>query len=208
MSATINVPVSIIAAASYAMAKEDIRYYLNGMMIEKSPHGGVRVVATNGHHMILIRAAGATIKQRLKSQYIIPRKTIEAIVKAGKSGGMVEFKISSNRSFSARVAETTFHGDLIDGKFADWERAMPDDDSLSGPVEIAGHYIESVIKANAALCKLEGQGIRYNGVTWHMRGEKSPVVAVFGQSIEGIHAIAVVMPVFNRNAVSFKETKV
>lgn len=208
MSATINVPVSIIAAASYAMAKEDIRYYLNGMMIEKSPHGGVRVVATNGHHMIAIRAAGATIKQRVKSQYIIPRKTIEAIVKAGKSGGMVDFKISSNRSFSARVEETTFHGDLIDGKFTDWERAMPDDDSLSGPAEIAGHYIESVIKANAALCKLEGQGVRYNGLTWHMRGEKSPSVAVFGQSIEGIHAIAVVMPVFNRNAVSFNETKV
>ncbi|QHJ81508.1 MAG: hypothetical protein [Bacteriophage sp.] len=208
MSATINVPVSIISAAAHAMAKEDIRYYLNGLMIEKSPHGGVRVVATNGHHLIAIRAIGATIKQRVKSQYIIPRKTIEVIVKAGKSGGMVEFKISSNGSFSARVGEATFHGDLIDGKFADWERAMPDDDSLSGPVEIAGHYIESVIKANAALCKLEGQGVRYNGVTWHMRGEKAPAVAVFGQSIEGIHAIAVVMPVFNRNAASFKETKV
>lgn len=208
MSATIKVPVSIIAAASHAMAKQDIRYYLNGMMIEKSPHGGVRVVATNGHHLIAIRAIGATIKQRVKAQYIIPRKTVEVIVKAGKSGGMIEFKISSNGSFSARVSETTFHGDLIDGKFADWERAMPDDDSLSGPVEIAGHYIESVIKANAALCKLEGQGVRYNGVTWHMRGEKAPAVAVFGQSIEGIHAIAVVMPVFNRNAASFKETKV
>lgn len=208
MSCTINVPVSIIAAASFAMAKEDIRYYLNGMMIEKSPHGGVRVVATNGHHLIAIRAANATIKQRVKSKYIIPRKTIEAIVKAGKSGGMVEFKISSNRSFSARIGETTLHGDLIDGKFADWEAVMPDDDTLLGPAEFANCYIESVLKANSTLCKLEGHSKSYNGVAWHMRGEKKPCVGVFGQSIEGIYAIAVVMPVFNRQAVSFKETKV
>ncbi len=208
MSCTINVPVSIIAAASHAMANQDIRYYLNGMMIEKSPNGGVRVVATNGHHMIVIRSARATIKQRVKAKYIIPRKMIESIVKAGKKGGDVEFKISANKAIAARIGDATFHDVLIDGRFPDWQNVMPIDDTLTGPVEIASKYVESVTKASDSLCKIEGYGTRYNGVTWHMRGQKEPAIGVFGQCIDGIEAIAVVMPVFNREAKSFKEVKV
>lgn len=208
MSATINVPVSIIAAAAHAMAKQDIRYYLNGMMIEKSPHGGVRVVATNGHHLIAIRSEKATIKQRIKQQYIIPSKMIQSIVKSGKKGGNVEFKISSNKSVSARIADVTFHDNLIDGRFPDWEKVMPQDDSLTGPVDVAPQYIESVIKAHNSLCKLEEYGRLLTGIEWHMRGPDEPLMAVFGSAFDGISAIAIVMPLRNGKIHSYKETKV
>ncbi|QHJ82353.1 MAG: hypothetical protein [Caudoviricetes sp.] len=208
MSATINVPVSIIAAAAHAMADKDIRYYLNGMMIEKSANGGVRVVATNGHHMIVIRSAKATIKQRVKSQYIIPRNMVDSIVKAGKKGGDVEFKISSNKSVSARIADVTFHDKLIDGRFPEWEKVIPQDDSLKGPVEVAPHYMESVIKAHIVLCKLEGYSHKYSGLTWHMRGSEEPVMAVLGGRIDDIEALAIVMPLRNKEIKSYREVKV
>ena len=208
MSCTINVPVSIIAAAAHAMAKDDVRYYLNGMMIEKSTNGGVRVVATNGHHMIVIRSAKATIKQRIKSQYIIPRDMINRIAKEGKKGGDVEFKISSNKSVSARISDVTFHGKVIEGRFPDWEKVIPKDDSLTGPAEIAPQYMESVLKAHITLCKLEGYGIKYSGLVWHMRGAGEPAMAVFGSSVDGIEGIAVVMPLRNKEIKSYREVKV
>lgn len=207
MSATINIPVSVIAAASHAMAKQDIRYYLNGMMLEKSSNGGVRVVATNGHHLIAIRSEKGTIKQRIKQQYIIPNKMIQSIVKSGKKGGTVEFKISSNKSLSARVGDVTYHDKIIEGRFPEWERVLPQDDSLIGPVDVAPQYIESVIKAHNSLCKLEEYGRLLTGIKWHMRGPDEPLIAVFGDAFSGVSALAIVMPLKNGKIESYKEVK-
>lgn len=207
MSATIKVPVSIIAAASHAMAKQDIRYYLNGMMIEKSSHGGVRVVATNGHHLIVVRSSSATIQQRKRAQYIIPAKMILSIVKAAKPNMEVEFKVSSNGPVSARVADVTFHDKIIDGRFPDWEKVIPEDDGSTGPAGIAPQYVESVVKAHNSLWKFEGVGSTFHGIEWHMRGADKPVIAVFGGAFEEIHALAVVMPLYNGNIESYKAVK-
>lgn len=208
MSATINMPVSIIAAASHAMAKQDIRYYLNGMMIEKSPHGGVRVVATNGHHLIALRSAKATIKQRKKAQYIVPAKMILSIVKAAKQGLEVEFKVSSAGEVSARVGDVTYHDKIIEARYPEWEKTIPEDDTLSGPVEVAPQYIESVIKAHTSLCKFEGRGTKYNGIRWHMRGNNKPLIATFGDALDEVDALAVIMPLHCHTIESYKAVKV
>lgn len=207
MSATINVPVSIIAAASHAMAKQDIRYYLNGMMLEKSPNGGVRVVATNGHHLIVVRSANARIQQRKKSQYIIPAKMILSVVKAAKPNMEVEFKISSNGQVSARIADVTFHEKIIDGIFPDWEKVIPDDDESTGPAGVAPQYVESVVKAHNSLWKFEGVGSSFHGIEWYMRGADKPVIAVFGGAFEDIYALAVVIPLYSGNIESYKAVK-
>ncbi len=207
MSVTINVPASIIAAASHAMAKQDIRYYLNGMMIEKSSNGGVRVVATNGHHLIVVRASNARIQQRKKAQYIIPDKMILSIVKSAKQGMEVEFKISSNGQVSARIADVTYHDKIIEARFPEWQKTIPQDDTLVGAVEVAPQYIESVIKAHASLRKLEGRGTKYSGIKWHMRGPVDPVVAVFGDALDEIDALAIVMPLRNATIESYKDVK-
>lgn len=103
MSCTINVPVSIIAAASHAMAKQDIRYYLNGMMIERSEHGGVRVVATDGQHLIAARANDASIKQRKIQQYILPRDFILAIVKSAEECNAEAFYVFESMATQWRI---------------------------------------------------------------------------------------------------------
>jgi DNA polymerase III subunit beta len=208
MSATIKVPVSIIAAASHAMAKQDIRYYLNGMMIEKSSHGGVRVVATNGHHLIVVRSASATIQQRKKAQYIIPGKMILSIIKAAKQGMEVEFKVSSNGQVSARISDVTFHEKIIEARYPDWEKTIPEDDTVSGPVEVAPQYIDSAIKAHSSLCKFEGRGTKYNGIRWHMRGNNKPLIATFGDALDEVDALAVIMPLHCSSIESYKAVKV
>lgn len=207
MSATINIPVSVIAAASNAMAKQDIRYYLNGMMVEKSSNGGVRVVATNGHHLIVIRAANGRIQQRKKAQYIIPAKMILSIVKAAKPNMEVELKISSSGQVSARIADVTFHEKIIEGRFPDWEKVIPDDDQSTGPTGLAPQYVESVVKAHNSIWKFEGVGSRFHGIEWYMRGADKPVIAVFGGAFEDIHALAVVMPLYSGKIESYKEVK-
>lgn len=49
-----KVSASAFAAVMLAVSTEETRYYLNGVLIEPNPAGGVNVVATNGHILIAI----------------------------------------------------------------------------------------------------------------------------------------------------------
>lgn len=208
MSCTINVPVSIIAAASHAMAKQDIRYYLNGMMIERSEHGGVRVVATDGQHLIAARANDASIKQRKIQQYILPRDFILAIVKSAKKGANIEIKIAKSGSVSCRSDTVTHHCNVIEGKFPNWKGVIPDDDTILGPTEVNPALMESVNKSYKSLCQHTSLGWRQAGVQFVTRGHSDAIMATYGSEVIGINCLAIVMPMRGREIKSFKEVKV
>ena len=57
----------------FAMAQQDIRYYLNGMLLVFEP-GRVRAVATDGHRLAHCSTEADGIKER--HEVIVPRKTV------------------------------------------------------------------------------------------------------------------------------------
>jgi DNA polymerase-3 subunit beta len=109
----------LIGSVSYAMAKQDVRYYLNGMLIDMDG-GKFTVVATDGHRLALRETV---IESQEKKSIIVPADTINEMAKILKSGPIV-LEMSDN---SIRVDNDHFKfvSKLIDGKFPDYRRVIP-----------------------------------------------------------------------------------
>ncbi len=113
----------LIDATAFAMAQQDVRYYLNGMLLELHEEG-LRSVATDGHRLAL---AGIALNTGIteKRKPIVPRK---GILELARLLGDVETTCSlvfGDNHVRATVNEYTFTSKLIDGKFPDYQRVIP-----------------------------------------------------------------------------------
>ena len=113
----------LIERTSFAMAQQDVRYYLNGMLIEVQT-GVVRAVATDGHRLAMC-SMDAAIEQTEKHQVIVPRKGILELARLlTEQDGEVAIVLGQNH-IRATTGEFTFTSKLVDGKFPDYERVLP-----------------------------------------------------------------------------------
>jgi DNA polymerase-3 subunit beta len=113
----------LIDRTSFAMAQQDVRYYLNGMLWEVQS-GQLRVVATDGHRLALCTLA-APIETSENLQVILPRKgVIELARLLMNDNDDVRVVIGSNH-IRATTTEFTFTSKLVDGKFPDYDRVLP-----------------------------------------------------------------------------------
>ena len=113
---------SLIERTAFAMAQQDVRYYLNGLLLE-SKGQLLRTVATDGHRLALADAEMSDALPEGK-QIIVPRKGIlelQRLLEDSESPATV--KISSNH-ISVELPNLQFTSKLIDGRFPDYERVM------------------------------------------------------------------------------------
>ena len=114
---------NLFDSTSFAMALQDVRYYLNGLLFEVSS-SRVRTVATDGHRLALSdleKSCGVSSEQ----QVIIPRKGITVLQRLlSDSDDEISLELSSNH-IQAVIGSTRFTSKLIDGKFPDYERVIP-----------------------------------------------------------------------------------
>lgn len=113
----------LLENTSFAMAQQDVRYYLNGMLFEVAA-GYLRVVATDGH-----RLAMETLNMDNPisdvQQLILPRKGIMEMARL-----LVDEQAEISLTFGqnhirAKVPAFTFTSKLVDGKFPDYNRVLP-----------------------------------------------------------------------------------
>lgn len=113
----------LIDRTSFAMAQQDVRYYLNGMLIEVQT-GALRAVATDGHRLAMC-AMEASIENTERHQVIVPRKGILELARLlTEQDGEVAIVLGANH-IRATTGEFTFTSKLVDGKFPDYERVLP-----------------------------------------------------------------------------------
>ncbi len=117
----------IIDLTQFAMAHQDVRYYLNGMLFELW-ETQLRVVATDGHRLAM---ADMTLPEPLTlqddgpRQLIVPRKGVLELVRLlDASEAPMELSIGPS-SIRATVGDVTFSSKLVDGRFPDYERVIP-----------------------------------------------------------------------------------
>jgi DNA polymerase III subunit beta len=114
----------LLEQTQFAMAHQDVRYYLNGLLLHVQPKR-LRVVATDGHRLALSELERVTgVKDEI--QVILPRKTVvelmrliepsEEAVELHIGGGQVQVDLDVVRLSSK----------LIDGRFPDYERVIPE----------------------------------------------------------------------------------
>lgn len=113
----------LIDRTSFAMAQQDVRYYLNGMLLEINTNN-LRTVATDGH-----RLAMSEIKKSKKDdqeiQVILPRKAVIELSRLlNEYDEDIKIELSSNY-LKVILQNSIFTTKLIDGRFPDYMRVMP-----------------------------------------------------------------------------------
>ena len=113
----------LIERTSFAMAQQDVRYYLNGMLWELEAQQ-IRAVATDGHRLAMCTLA-AQLDVSEATQVILPRKgVIELSRLLLDEEGEITVVIGSNH-VRATTEDFTFTSKLVDGKFPDYQRVLP-----------------------------------------------------------------------------------
>jgi DNA polymerase-3 subunit beta len=113
----------LIERTSFAMAQQDVRYYLNGMLIEVQT-GLLRAVATDGHRLAMC-SMEANIEQNEKHQVIVPRKGILELARLLTEQDAEVAIVLGQHHIRATTSDFTFTSKLVDGKFPDYERVLP-----------------------------------------------------------------------------------
>ncbi|MES2604513.1 MAG: DNA polymerase III subunit beta [Pseudomonadota bacterium] len=114
---------SMLDSTSFAMAQQDVRYYLNGLLLEVAPDY-IRVVATDGHRLAL-HTEKMAVGVASKHQVIVPRKGVLELSRLLAEGeDDVSLVIGSNH-IRVKTQNFTFTSKLVDGKFPDYDRVLP-----------------------------------------------------------------------------------
>lgn len=145
-------------STSFAMALQDVRYYLNGLLLEVSS-GKLRTVATDGHRLALsdlFQEVGLSSEH----QVIIPRKGVVELQRLlDDSDDQLSIELSSNH-IQAVIGPIRFTSKLIDGKFPDYERVIP----LIGEkiIAIDKEMLKKALTRAAILSNEKYRGVRFS----------------------------------------------
>src|ERR1700704_6780002 len=103
----------LIDKTHFSMAQQDVRYYLNGLLLE-TEGGSLRAVATDGHRLALCEM---TLEEKAKSnqQVILPRKGVLELQRTLGTEGTIELAIGTNH-IRAQIGAIRFTSKLIDGR--------------------------------------------------------------------------------------------
>ena len=116
---------NLLQKTQFSMAMQDVRYYLNGLMLELEGNK-ICFVATDGHRLAY---ASRTLKQDYgdKKQVIIPRKAVHELFRLlSDSDEPVQIKVGSNH-IQVIFGDLTLTTKLIDGRYPDYDRVIPRD---------------------------------------------------------------------------------
>ncbi len=139
----------------FSMAQQDVRYYLNGLLIETG-EGRVRAVATDGHRLALCEM-DVDDQSAATQQVIMPRKGVLELQKLLTDEGDVLLSIGTNHA-RAVVGDIRFTSKLIDGRFPDYDRVIP---KPEGNVLMVGRdYLRGALQRAAILSNEKYRGVR------------------------------------------------
>jgi len=114
-----------IERIGFAMAQQDVRYYLNGLLMELAGDR-LRTVATDGHRLSLCETM-AQLPSGEGQQVIVPRKGVNELARLldEQAQEPAAIRIGANH-IQVVVPGLRFTSKLIDGRFPDYTRVVPD----------------------------------------------------------------------------------
>jgi DNA polymerase-3 subunit beta len=131
----------LLDQTQFSMAQQDVRYYLNGLLLETSKKR-LRAVATDGHRLamcdIMLENQDVT-----NGQIIVPRKGVLELHRLLGNDEEIDVSIGSNH-LRAVMGTTRFTSKLIDGRFPDYERVIPSNagNTMTANRELLRHALQ------------------------------------------------------------------
>ena len=111
----------LLERTAFAMAHQDVRYYLNGLLFEIG-NDTLRAVATDGHR--LAKSEVGIAEQEQNHQAILPRKTVLEMSRLlDESDSLVSIALNPNH-IQATLDHLVFTSQLLDGRFTDYAAIM------------------------------------------------------------------------------------
>ena len=125
-SATVSLPQKTLKhlfnMVHFSMAQQDIRYYLNGLLLVVDGKN-VIAVATDGHRLAFSQIV--TDQEFIRHEVIIPRKTIMELQRLLEdTDDLVTLQIATNQ-LKVEFADIELMSKLVEGKFPDYTRVIP-----------------------------------------------------------------------------------
>jgi DNA polymerase-3 subunit beta len=146
---------ALLKLAEFAMAQQDIRYYLNGMLLVVE-QGSLQAVATDGHR--LSWASLAIAGDYTRQEVILPRKTVIELSKLLEdTDALLTIDILANQArFGFGNVELV--SKVVDGKFPDYNRVIPTGHTKA--IEIERATLLSALQRAAILSNEKFRGVR------------------------------------------------
>ncbi len=147
----------LIDKTHFSMAQQDVRYYLNGMLLETDGKS-LRAVATDGHRLALCETELET-KAKTSQQVIVPRKGVLELQRILGDSGTIELAVGTNH-VRAQIGDIRFTSKLIDGRFPEYGRVIPANPSKI--VEADRDLLRQALQRTAILSNEKYRGVRLN----------------------------------------------
>jgi DNA polymerase-3 subunit beta len=139
----------------FAMAQQDVRFYLNGLLLELSPNNLVSV-GTDGHRLAKSKVSIERSKIN-ESSYILPRKAVQEIQRIINEQGELKIAFSDNRAVF-EIGATTLVTKLIDGSFPDYTRVIPEETTINILLDVV--KIKPALQRVSILANEKFKGVR------------------------------------------------
>lgn len=187
---------NMLDKTSFAMANQDVRYYLNGLLFD-FVNNQLKAVATDGHRLAICDLE-SEIEVKGDRQLIVPRKGVMELSRM-LSDGSDEVTLAIGRNHIRLVKDdTTFTSKLIDGRFPDYRAVVPvgADKQILIDRAVFIHALQ-----RAAILSNE----KYKGVRLEAEGANIKIIAHNPQQEEAVEEIEAEFN-FDRLAVGFNVT--
>ncbi|MEM9103913.1 MAG: DNA polymerase III subunit beta [Pseudomonadota bacterium] len=145
----------LLAMTHFSMANQDVRYYLNGMLLEINENG-TTAVSTDGHRLAL--ASNKNCCSNKAHRIILPRKAVLELIRLlNNDDTPVSMKINANMML-VQTKDFTFMSKLIQGNYPDYNRLIPKvNDKL---IEIDRVKLKQALSRVAILSNQKVKGVR------------------------------------------------
>lgn len=147
----------LIERSHFAMAQQDVRYYLNGLLIELAG-ARLRAVATDGHRLALTEQMLEEEVANGVQQFIVPRKGVAEMLRLlPDAGDAVRVTVGASH-MALMVGNQRLVTRLVDARYPDYERVLPRETPIR--LEAEREQLRQIFNRTAILSNEKYRGIR------------------------------------------------
>ncbi|MEJ2668844.1 MAG: DNA polymerase III subunit beta [Gammaproteobacteria bacterium] len=158
---TVNIPSELlkglISKTAFAMAQQDVRFYLNGLLLDVSSDR-VTLVGADGHRMAVVGALVPDLPADHAFKVIIPRKAVLEMQRLLPTTGMVSVG-ATDKFLRLTTDNFLFLCRLVDGRFPDYQRIIPSGSELEFVVNRS--ELKSALTRIAIISHDKQKGVRF-----------------------------------------------
>lgn len=145
----------LLGMVQYAMAQQDIRYYLKGVLLVIDG-SFLKLIATDGHRLAYI--VTKLDQEYLKREIILPRKTVNELIRLlSETEEKITIELAENQ-VRMIFSDIILISKVIDGKFPDYERVIP---SYTNKLTLNRIEILQALQRAAILSNEQFRGVRF-----------------------------------------------